>query len=256
MTFIEKKYLKKHNVGGPSMDNITMPFAFVAGIMSFFSPCVFPLIPAYLASLTGLYAKDNDVDVTKSILMARSASFIVGFSLVFMAMGASASLIGRLFAENRNIIEKVGGILITIFGLQMAGVLNIRFLMREMRWQTSQNQESSIWRSFLLGMAFGAGWTPCVGLALSSILLLAGASETIANGVLLLLIYSLGIGVPFLIISLIISHSLTTVIRINNKLGILSVVNGGILIVLGILLFNGQLQTISAWLAAFTYFNY
>lgn len=238
------------------MDNITVSFAFAAGIMSFFSPCIFPLLPAYLASLTGSYIKDNKVDATMTSVIARSICFIAGFSLVFMIMGASASLIGKLFSQNKILVEKVSGIIIIIFGLQMAGVLNIGFLMREKQWITGKSPANGVLRSFILGMAFGSGWTPCVGFALSAILLLAGSAATIINGVFLLLIYSVGLGLPFLIVSLIISHSITVIGNINRLLGILSAVNGGILIVLGILLFTGQLQVLSAWLASFAYFTY
>jgi cytochrome c-type biogenesis protein len=238
------------------LDNITTPFAFVAGLISFFSPCIFPLIPVYVANLTGSYITDNKLNVTKTVLMVRSISFIAGFSFIFMVMGASASLIGHLFIKNKDIIEKLGGILIIIFGLQMAGVLNVGFLMRETRFQLNPNKESSIWRSVILGIVFGAGWTPCVGLTLSSILLLAGSSATMNRGIFLLFIYSLGLGIPFLIVSLIITRSLAFIRRINRVLGIISVISGFVLVAMGVLLFTGQLQQISAWLAAFTYSNY
>lgn len=238
------------------MENVSVLFAFTAGMLSFLSPCVFPLIPAYVANLTGSTLGNNRVEVSKRLLLARSLSFIMGLSLIFVLMGASASVLGQIFTHNRDIIQKISGLLIIIFGLQMAGILKLRFLMMEKRWEARQTGEKSVWRSFILGMSFGAGWTPCVGLALSSILLLAGSANTIYSGMVMLFVYSLGLGIPFLAISVIITYSLRIVRKINRSLGLLSIINGWILIGMGLLLFTGQLQKISAWLAGFTYFTY
>lgn len=238
------------------METVSVLFAFTAGILSFLSPCVFPLIPAYIANLTGSTYGNNRVEVSKRLLLARSLSFIIGFSVIFVLMGASASVLGQIFTHNREVIQKISGLLIIIFGLQMAGILKLRFLMMEKRWEAKQTGEKNVWRSFILGMSFGAGWTPCVGLALSSILLLAGSSNTVYSGMLMLFVYSLGLGIPFLAISLIITYSLNIVKKINRSLGLLSLINGWILIGMGLLLYTGQLQKISAWLSSFTYFTY
>ncbi|MHB8072833.1 cytochrome c biogenesis CcdA family protein [Desulfosporosinus fructosivorans] len=238
------------------MENVSVLFAFTAGMLSFLSPCVFPLIPAYVANLTGSTLGNNRIEVSKSLLLARSLSFIMGFSLIFVLMGASASVLGQIFTHNRDILQKISGLLIIVFGLQMAGILNLRFLMMEKHWEAKQTEEKNVWQSFILGISFGAGWTPCVGLALSSILLLAGSSNTVYNGMFLLFIYSLGLGIPFLGISLIITYSLRVVRKINRSLGLLSLINGWILIGMGLLLFTGQLQKISAWLASFSIFPY
>jgi cytochrome c-type biogenesis protein len=237
------------------MESVSFLFAFTAGILSFLSPCVFPLIPAYIANLTGSVYGNHRVEVSKRLLLARSLSFIMGFSIIFVLMGASASVLGQIFAHNRDVIQKISGLLIIIFGLQMAGILKLRFLMMEKRWEAYQTDEKNVWRSFILGMSFGAGWTPCVGLALSSILLLAGSSNTVYSGILMLFVYSLGLGIPFLAISLIITYSLCFFKKINRSLGVLSIINGWILIGMGLLLFTGQLQKISAWLSGFTYFT-
>ncbi|WP_206810004.1 cytochrome c biogenesis CcdA family protein [Paradesulfitobacterium ferrireducens] len=238
------------------MENVSVLFAFTAGMLSFLSPCVFPLIPAYVANLTGSTLGNNRVEVSKRLLLARSLSFIMGFSLIFVLMGASASVLGQIFTHNRDIVQKISGLLIIVFGLQMAGILKLRFLMMEKRWEAKLTGEKNIWRSLLLGMSFGAGWTPCVGLALSSILLLAGSANTVYSGILMLFVYSLGLGIPFLAISLIITYSLRVVRKINRSLGMLSLINGWILIGMGLLLYTGQLQKLSAWLAGFTYFTY
>lgn len=236
------------------MENISVLFAFTAGILSFLSPCVFPLIPAYVANLTGSTFGDDRMEVSKRVLLIRSVCFIIGFSIIFVLMGASASVVGRLFTHNRDIVQKISGVLIILFGLQMVGVLKLRFLMMEKRWEGKQAKETSAWRSLILGISFGAGWTPCVGLALSSILLLAGSANTVYSGMFMLLVYSLGLGIPFLAISLIITYSFKVVKSINRRLGLLSIINGWILVGMGLLLYAGQLQKISAYLSRFTYF--
>ncbi|MCY9657165.1 cytochrome c biogenesis protein CcdA [Paenibacillus chondroitinus] len=235
------------------MENVTLIVAFTAGILSFFSPCVFPLIPAYVSHLTGSAVQHNKVQVGKGVLLLRSTWFVIGFSVVFVLMGASASFIGQWVAGYRDLVEKLSGLFIIIFGLQMARVLNFRFLMFEKSWDGTKIKQKGGLSSFLLGLAFGTGWTPCVGLALSSILLLAGSSETLFTGMSMLSVYSLGMGIPFLVISLLITYSLSIVKNINRWLPTLSLVNGWIMVGMGLLLFTGQLQKLSAWLTQFTY---
>lgn len=234
--------------------NITLYVALFAGLLSFFSPCIFPLVPAYITHLTGSKIEDGKINIGKNILLARSLAFILGFSIVFVMMGASASFIGQFFMENRKLIEQISGILIITFGLQMAGILKLKFLMMEKRWG-GKLEPKSFWSSALLGFAFGSGWTPCVGLALSSILLLAGSTETVYQGMLMLWVYSLGLGIPFLLISLLLSYSLKLVKKLNRFLPTFALINGWILVGLGVLLYTGQMQKISAWLARFTVFN-
>ncbi|WP_188995566.1 cytochrome c biogenesis CcdA family protein [Paenibacillus nasutitermitis] len=238
------------------MDSPTIFVALIAGILSFLSPCVFPLIPAYVSHLTGSFVQENKINVEKRLLLIRSISFILGFSVVFVAMGASASFIGQFFAGNRNLVEKISGLLIIVFGLQMAGVLTLRFLMFNKNFINTNTSKKGNVSSFILGLAFGSGWTPCVGLALSSILLLAGSSETLYRGMFLLFFYSIGLGIPFLILSLMLTYSLGILKKINRWLPVLSVINGWILVGMGLLLFTGQLQKMSAWLAQFSTFTY
>ncbi|CAM3792199.1 cytochrome c biogenesis CcdA family protein [Marinicrinis lubricantis] len=235
------------------MENVTFFVAFTAGILSFFSPCIFPLIPAYVSQLTGSMVRDNKILVKKRTIFSRSVWFILGFSVVFVAMGASASWVGQFFVTYRDMIGKLGGLLIIIFGLQMAGILQLRMLMLEKSWFGQKLTGRGSGNSFIMGVAFGSGWTPCVGLALSSILLLAGSSNTVYSGVMMLFIYSLGLGLPFLFISLLITYSLNVVKKINRWLPYLSVANGWILVILGLLLFTGHLEKMSSWLAQFTY---
>ena len=238
------------------MENVTIFVALIAGVLSFLSPCVFPLIPAYVSHLTGSFVQDNKINVERKLLMVRSLLFILGFSVIFVAMGASASFIGQFFTGNRELVEKISGLLIIIFGLQMAGVLTLRFLMFEKKWDSTKTSNKGNASSFILGLAFGSGWTPCVGLALSSILLLAGSSETLYSGMFMLFVYSIGLGIPFLVLSLMLTYSLGILKKINRWLPLLSIINGWILVGMGLLLFTGQLQKLSAWLAQFSTFTY
>ncbi|KAF0815708.1 MULTISPECIES: cytochrome c biogenesis CcdA family protein [Cytobacillus] len=235
------------------MENLSIYFALSAGLLSFFSPCVFPLIPAYVAHLSDGTVSSGKVNTNKRVLLLRSISFILGFSIVFVLLGASASFVGQLFLENKKLIQMFGGILIIIFGIQILGIFKIKFLMSEKRFIHNSSSKANSIRSFILGLAFGSGWTPCVGLALSSILLLASSTETVFSGMLLLWIYSLGLGIPFLLLSIIVTYSLNVVKKINKILPKLSLINGWVLILMGILLFTGQMQKISSYLSTFTF---
>ncbi len=237
------------------MENATVIVALFAGILSFLSPCVFPLLPAYVSHLTGTIVADNKIAAEKKLLIVRSLFFIAGFGLIFTAMGASASFIGQFFVGNREWIEKISGLLIIIFGLQMAGLLSLKFLMFDKKFIQTENKKAGNISSFILGLAFGSGWTPCVGLALSSILLLAGSAETLYSGMWLLFVYSVGLGIPFLIISVALTYSLSILRKINRFLPLLSKINGWILVGMGLLVFSGQLQKISAWLAQYSLFD-
>lgn len=236
------------------MNDIGVFFAIAGGLLSFFSPCVFPLLPAYVTHLTGGKIEDSKLEVDRRKLYMRSIGFIIGFSIIFMALGASASFIGKLLMSYRMLIMQVAGLLIIIFGLQMAGLLNFKFLMKEKRIH-SERQSKSMFSSVLLGMAFASGWSPCVGLALSSILLLASSSDTLSYGVMLLGAYSLGMAIPFFVISVVISYSLKTMKKINRHLSKLAFINGMIMVFLGFLVLSGQMQKISAWLSAYSLFQ-
>ncbi|WP_423407938.1 cytochrome c biogenesis CcdA family protein [Heyndrickxia sp. MSNUG] len=237
------------------MNEIGLFFAFTAGILSFFSPCVFPLLPAYITHLTGGKIEGSKVAVDRTTLFSRSFGFIIGFSLIFIVMGASASFLGQVFANYRTIVMQAAGLLIIIFGLQMAGLLNIKFLMMEKKIH-SETKSKGVFSSVFLGMAFASGWSPCVGLALSSILLLASSSDTLYQGMYLLTSYSLGMSVPFLVISFVISYSLKAIKKINKYLAKLAFVNGMIMVGMGFLVLSGQMQKISAWLSAYSIFQF
>lgn len=230
------------------MENVTIYVAFIAGLVSFFSPCVFPLVPAYVANLTGSTIEGGRVAVGKRTVFTRSIAFIIGFSLIFVLLGASASFLGSALAHYQDIIAQFGGVLIIVFGMQMAGILKMKWFMDEKRFRMDSKKEKNIWRSGILGIVFAAGWSPCIGLALSSILIIAGTSGTMGTGIMMLIIYSLGLAIPFMAISVLVTYSLKVIKNINKWLGTISVVSGWLLILLGILLLTGQLQKISAWL--------
>lgn len=237
------------------MNDIGIWFAIVAGLLSFFSPCVFPLLPAYITHLTGGKIENSQLQVDRDKLYIRSIGFILGFSFVFIVLGASAGLIGKVLADYRLIVMQIAGFIIIIFGLQMAGLLNVKFLMLEKKPIVTKKSKGLI-HSVVLGMAFATGWSPCVSLALSSILLLASSTETLNQGILLLSAYSLGMAIPFFIISIFISYSLKSLRVLNKYLPKLSFINGMIMVILGFLVLSGQMQKISAWLSSFSLFEF
>ncbi|MDQ0273945.1 cytochrome c biogenesis CcdA family protein [Cytobacillus purgationiresistens] len=236
------------------MNEIGILVALFAGMLSFFSPCVFPLLPAFVTHLTGGKIQEGNMYLNRKKLVLRSIGFIMGFSIIFIALGASASFIGGILMDYRMIVMQVSGLLIIIFGLQMSGLLKFKFLMKEKRIETKPGGKN-IFSSVLLGMAFASGWSPCVGLALSSILLLASSSDTLYQGVFLLTAYSLGMAIPFFAISMLVSYSLKSIKKINKYLGKLSFINGMIMIFLGFFVLSGQMQRISAWLATYSLFQ-
>ncbi|ART75132.1 cytochrome c biogenesis protein CcdA [Sutcliffiella horikoshii] len=235
------------------MSDVGVIFSLFAGTLSFFSPCVFPLLPAYITHLTGGKMEDNKIMVDRKKVVLRSVGFIIGFSMIFISLGASASFVGKLLMEYRIALMQIAGLLIIIFGLQMAGFLKFKFLMKEKKFEYS-NKSKSMFGSVLLGMAFASGWSPCVSLALSSILLLASSTDTLNQGILLLGFYSIGMAIPFLVISLVLVYSLKVIRKINKYLSKLSFINGVVMIALGFLVLTGQMQKISAWLSIYNLF--
>ncbi|MBB6021900.1 cytochrome c-type biogenesis protein [Paenibacillus sp. JGP012] len=237
------------------MEQVTLLVAFTAGALSFFSPCVFPLVPAYVSHISNTMVEAGRIAANRKQLFLRSIGFILGFGVIFVLMGASASAIGSFISMRRELIEKFGGILIIVFGLQMMGLLKLKLLMNSKPLQ-NEKKYGGWFGSFFLGLAFGAGWTPCVGLALSSILILAGSSESLYQGIGFLAAYSLGLGIPFLLISLLVTFSLSIVKLINRALPLLSIFNGAIMVALGVMLYTGSFQRLSAMLAKYSFFNF
>ncbi|MEW4327201.1 cytochrome c biogenesis protein CcdA [Rossellomorea marisflavi] len=237
------------------MNDIGLLFAFAGGVLSFFSPCIFPLLPAYITHLTGSKVEDGKMKMDRGKLLIRSIGFVMGFSLIFIALGASASALGKVLMDYRDLFMQVAGLLIIVFGLQMAGWLKLTFLMKEKR-VSSNGKPQNFFGSVTLGMAFAAGWSPCVSLSLSTILLLAGSSDTLSQGILLLGMYSLGMALPFFVISAVLSYSLGIMKKINRHLAKLATVNGMIMVMLGFLVISGQMQRITGWLSSYSLFQF
>ena len=226
----------------------TLPLAFFAGVLSFLSPCVLPLVPSYLAYVGGSSAGAR---APRYLLVRNSLFFILGFSLIFVGLGASASLVGSLLQENRRLLTLVGGILIVSFGLVMLGAVKLPFLYRDTRQQFSGDSSTPV-GAVLLGMAFAAGWTPCIGPVLGGVLTLAGTSGTLLFGVALLASYALGLGVPFLLSALAIGSFTRFSSRFRHYLPWVERASGGILVVAGVMLLTGTYTELNVYLIRFT----
>ena len=229
------------------MDNISFILAFSAGLLSFLSPCVLPLIPAYVSYLTGSAISDINTGRDKLSLVYKSIGFIIGFSLVFIALGASVSTIGKLFNSNLDVLRKAGGIIVIIFGIHMTGLFKIKLLYSEKRLLPFGKSPKSI-SSVFVGIAFAAGWTPCIGPILSSILIYAGSMATIGTGIFLLVMYSLGLAVPFLFTAIAIGSFSKYFRKLSKYLPVISVISGILMIAMGVLVFTNRLTIISRYL--------
>jgi len=219
--------------------DLSLFLAFVAGLLSFLSPCVLPLLPSYLAFITGLSFEDLTQSPTggkkRWTILFHSLCFVLGFSLVFTCLGASATYIGQFLTTHRETLRIAGGILIIFFGLFISGVFSFGFLEQEKKFHL-RDKPLGYFGSFVIGLTFAAGWTPCVGPILSSILLYASTADDVRSGIFLLLTYSLGMGVPFIICSLALNTFLHTFQKTRRYLGLFAKVGGGLLILVGILL--------------------
>jgi len=225
--------------------------ALLAGGLSFASPCVLPLIPGYLSFISGvsleeLSTKDTSTKHLPKIVL-NTVFFVVGFSLIFIALGASASFIGKWLTQNIVIFNKVAGVIIFLLGLHVAGFLRIKALNYEKRIHTSQKKFGII-GSIFIGMAFAFGWTPCIGPILGSILTLAANQETISRGIILLAFYSAGLGIPFILTALLFNLLIGFFGFIKRHFRAVEIISGGLLMLIGILIFFNVLQLLSNYL--------
>ncbi|MDA2910387.1 cytochrome c biogenesis protein CcdA [Nitrospiraceae bacterium AH_259_D15_M11_P09] len=233
-----------------SIPHISLFAAFSAGLLSFVSPCVLPLVPSYVSYISGLTVEQL-ADTTqrqrfRKAIILNSLLFIAGFSVVFIAFGASASLIGQMLITYQDYIRKIGGVLIVIFGLYLLGVLNMGFLTTEKRYHF-RHRPAGYAGSFLIGVAFAAGWTPCVGPVLGTILLYASTSDALANGVALLTAYSLGLGLPLFLTALGVDRFLTYFKQVRGYLWGVSAVSGVLLVVVGVMLYANSLTLLTGF---------
>ncbi|ATX80980.1 cytochrome c-type biogenesis protein [Mariprofundus ferrinatatus] len=235
------------------MIEVTYAGALVAGLLSFLSPCVLPLVPAYLSYISGVSVNelrhhDGGTSSMRRHALAQSLWFIAGFSLVFIALGASASLIGQWMLANMAILGKIAGVIIVIFGLHYAGIIRIPFLMMEARFDTGGVNAKHGVGALVLGSAFAFGWTPCIGPILGAILAVAGAQAELMRGVALLAIYSLGLAIPFLLAALATDSFLRWSSRFKHHFDLIEKISGVLLIAVGALIFLGSFSVISGWL--------
>ncbi len=230
--------------------NLSIPIAFVAGIVSFLSPCVLPLIPGYLSMLSGESIEVMKADAGGSLvgrIFANSLAFVVGFSVVFIALGASASAVGRFLLAQRSLFNIVAGVIIIIFGLHLTGLIKIPFLYRSKQMDTGAPKRGMA-GSFLLGFAFAFGWTPCIGPILTGILAVAATRDTVFQGMFLLAVYSAGLAIPFLLTGLGLSQFLKLYGRFRKHLQAVEVASGVLLIGLGVLMAFNKFTVLSGYL--------
>jgi len=240
------------------METVTLFAAFVAGILSFISPCVLPLIPGYLSFVSGVTLED--MRGTGAVAVAppgarrravtMSVAFVMGFSLVFISLGASATAIGARLMEHLSLLGKIAGVVIILFGLHMMGVLRIGWLYNEKRMQTS-GKPAGFFGAMLVGIAFAFGWTPCIGPILAAILAVAATQESVGEGVKLLAVYSAGLGVPFIATSLAINKFFAASARIRKHYHTIEVVSGVLLVAVGILIFTNRFTIIAQFLTPY-----
>lgn len=234
------------------MTGVNLPIAFVAGLVSFFAPCVVPLLPAYVGYVTGVSLGDlqkHGYAPFKKKLILNSIFYILGFSIIFVLLGTISGGIGSFFRRYDFIIQKIGGAVILVLGLEFAGILRIPFLsMQKSFTLPAWTNKLSYLRAFFIGIVFATAWTPCVGAVLGSILALAATVGSGGQGALLLFVYSLGISLPFLLVSITLASAPKYISFISKRIGIISKIAGLALATLGILLLTDTYKYLNAWL--------
>ncbi len=232
--------------------DVTFWGAFIAGLVSFISPCVLPIVPPYLCYLAGVSLdqltenEEAEKGAAGRVFLAALA-FVLGFSTVFIALGATASVIGKTITQHLDTLSIVAGIIIIIMGLHFLGIFKISMLYREARVQVTR-KPAGLLGSYLVGLAFAFGWTPCVGPVLAAILFVAGAEDSAMRGATLLFSYSMGIGLPFLGAALFAGPFMSFMGRFKTHLGTVEQAMGGMLVITGILFMTGQMSTMAYWL--------
>lgn len=232
-------------------NSVSFAVAFLAGLLSFLSPCVLPLVPSYLGFITGMSLDEMTAAPSRKAVLVPALLFVSGFSLVFLIMGASATLLGQLLLRYQDWVARIGGIVIIIFALHLLGILRISTFMRERRVQMNTKPAGYLGAG-LAGVVFGAGWTPCIGPVLGTLLTYASARANLGLGMLLLLCYSIGLAVPFILAALATGWFINASKRMRRMIPILEKVSGVILLIAGALLVSGSFSALSAYFARFT----
>lgn len=233
--------------------DVTLTGAFLAGLLSFASPCILPLTPPFLCYMAGLSAADlAESDTTRrSLRILRPAlAFVGGFTLVFVALGATASAMGKLLLEHLSLLGSLAGAVIIVMGLHFLGVLRIGLLYRSATVQIG-SQPAGLFGAFVMGLAFAFGWTPCAGPVLAAVLFMAGAEESVGRGVVLLFAYAAGTGIPFLLAAAFAGRFFRLLGRFKRHLGTVEKVMGGFLVATGVLFITGSMADIAGWLLEF-----
>jgi cytochrome c-type biogenesis protein len=237
------------------MDNVSFLTAFAAGLISFLSPCVLPLVPGYISIISGFsldQLKDDRQKVSlRRTLLINSAMFIIGFSITFIALGASASWLGQVLLSRMQLLYRIAGLIIIIFGLHLLGIFKINFLYQDKRFHNVEKPRGVV-GALVLGLAFAFGWTPCIGPILAGILTMASTKETVSQGVILLAIYSLGLGIPFLLTSLGLNQFLAFYSRFKRHFRAVEMASGALVIAVGVLILTNNLSRLAGW---FTFLN-
>jgi cytochrome c-type biogenesis protein len=228
-------------------ETVSNSAAFIAGLLSFFSPCILPLIPAYFTFITGYSIEElttaSQTEIRKKVILSTLA-YVMGFSAVFILMGASASYLGGLLQQYSGIIRIIGGILILLLGIHLTGIFHFKALDFEKRVHVRE-KPLHFFGTFLIGMAFAAGWSPCIGPLLGSILIIAGSEDTVLEGIGLLALYSAGLALPFMLMSVFINFLLAFVRKANRFLKFVNPAAGVLLIVIGIFLITNKLHILT-----------
>ncbi|HZR28961.1 MAG TPA: cytochrome c biogenesis protein CcdA [Terriglobales bacterium] len=239
------------------MSSLPLPIAaFFAGLISFLSPCVLPLVPGYVSLISGASVeelKEQDSRLMRTVFL-NSLMFILGFSIVFLALGAAATTVGHVLHKHLALMSKIAGVIIIIFGLHLTGLVPIKALYADKRMHGLKTNSTAA-GAFLVGFAFAFGWSPCIGPILGPILQFASKEDTVGKGMLLLAVYSLGLAVPFLLTSLGIDRFLAFYGRFRRHLHMVEVVSGVLLIFIGVLIFSRNFAMINSWLDQFSFFR-
>jgi len=235
--------------------DVSIPLAVAAGLLSFLSPCVLPLVPGYLGHLSGQSLSPDGRPRPLSAVLLHGVCFVLGFSAIFIGLGAAATGVGRLLYSYQGLLARAGGVMIILFGLHSLGLLPLSFLYRELRWHFQPRPELSYLSSVLVGISFAAGWSPCLGLTLGAILTLALQEATVGQGVVLLAAYSAGLAVPFLGMAAAMGPAAGLLRRTRRGMRAIQIVSGLFLLLIGTLLVTGSLFRLSRWMPMLHLFN-